>query len=229
MLSKVVPATLILAFALGPVQSVQSARQQPDAATIAAAIAELNNLHQELLRRQEMLRTGGKVEPDGERRFEDQVRLVQILVESSDPVVIRPLLLHMIGEPVTNAIAAFGELAVVDVIAAVSAPELGTRASALRTLQQMLERPVRYPLSFASKQSIIEVAQRELSGNPPMGIIWRAVELAVATREPDLLNRVRRIAASESEVRALKITGSKDIAWVRDKARAALAARGLEE
>jgi hypothetical protein len=207
----------------------QSAQQQPDSARLAAAIAGLNHLHKELVRRRQALEAGRPIEPDGEQHFEDQVALVRVLIRSYDPVVIRPLLSNMIGTAVTSAIAAFGELAVVDVIAAVSEPELGTRSEALRTLQLMLERPVRHPLSLASKQSIIEVAQGELSGNPPMAVIWRAVELAVATRDPSLLNKVRRLATNESEVRALNITGSKDIEWIRWKARAALAARGLGE
>ena len=230
---RISPCAMVLGLCLAstgsaaPRQSAQ--QQQPDSATIAAAIAELDRLHQELVRRRQALDAGQPVEPDGERMFEAQVRLVQVLIKSEDPIVIRPLVSTMIGTPVMNAVAAFGELGVADVIAAVSDPgPAADTSSLLRTLQQMLERPVRHPLSPASKQSIIEVAQQQLSGRQSMPGIWFAVELAVATRDPSLIDKVREIASSDAEVRALGITGPDDIEWIRGKARAALTARGLQ-
>ena len=211
--------------AAAPRQSAQ--QEQPDSATIGAAIAELDRLHQELVRRRQALEAGQPVEPDGERMFEAQVRLVQVLIKSEDPIVIRPLVSTMVGTPVMNAVAAFGELAVADVMAAAADPYADQRINALKTLQRMLEGQVRHPLSPASMQWIIVVAQQRLLQEQSPVVIWNAVDLAAATKDPVLIDMVRRIASNGAEVRALGIIGPRDIEQTQKRARAALTARGL--
>jgi hypothetical protein len=196
--------------------------------TIAAVIDEVNRLKEERLVRLRALRAGQRIEPQGEAGFEDLVRLVETLAQSEDPVVIRPLASTFISSRAMDALAAFGELAVADVMAAVSDPEPGSTTSALRVLQQMLERPVRHPLSLASIQSIIGVAQRRLSGRQSIDVVWSAVELAVATKDPSLVDRVRRMASNDSEVKAFGIRKPEDIYSIQRWAREALTVRGLQ-
>jgi hypothetical protein len=174
---RISPYTLVLALCLTSIGSVvaqgQSAeQQQPDSATIAAAIAELDNLHQELARRRQALEAGQQVEPDGERRFEDLVRLVQVLVRSEDPIVIRPLVSTMIGTPVIDAIAAFGELAVADVMAAAADP-YADQIMALKTeVSQVTAEPIEAPADQHVKASVPRVLDEFVQGRrslaPPL-------------------------------------------------------------
>jgi hypothetical protein len=73
------------------------------------------------------------------------------------------------------------------------------------TLQRMLERPVRNPLSPNSRQQIVDVAGRRLLGNQNDNVIFVALDLAVATGDPSLIRRVQDIGARASEVRSMGV------------------------
>ena len=142
-----------------------------------------------------------------------------------DPVVLRTLISWIGSGSPLNAIAAFGELAVPQILTLAS-DDSHVTGLALLTLQWMLERPVRHPLSANSRQQIVDLTARRLTGIQPELAILGALSLAAATRDPALIRRVQVIGASASEVQGMGVAET-GILRIQNWAKTVLSARGL--
>ncbi len=197
--------------------------QQRTQPLLDALLSEVARFAEESERRWQIIEAGGTVEPV---ENVDLATVMQALVGHEDPAVI-PALVSFIGtgNMVMNALTKFGELAVADVVRA-SNEGRGRASPALKTLTRMLTGPVRYPLSDSSRELLTRIARQRLTGTQSTVVVWSAVELAVATGEPDLITRVQAIAESDDVVRQFGIIEPIYIEATRRRAAAALAGSG---
>jgi hypothetical protein len=210
------------------VLSIPPTARQPS--ILLALTQELDRLKQELETRRLALPRGESLSPmggEGEYLF----ALCDAVSQHDDPVVLRPLMYFInTGNRVIDKIAAFGELALPEVLTLASSDSApgrrGDTAAAILTLQRMLERPVRNPLSAKSRQQILDLAAKRLSGKQKDYVITAALDLAVATGDPSLIRRVQVIAASASDVQRMGVAETR-ILDVQKWANRALAAHGI--
>jgi hypothetical protein len=135
------------------------------------------------------------VDFDGERLY----WVLDALAKYETPEVL-PALVAFIenGGPVPNALADFGEQAVPALLVIETGNDGLAAWSALSIFAKMFTRPsVRHPLSSDSRKKIIGIARARLRDQPKFAVGLPAVRLAVATREPDLIERVKLIATDE--------------------------------
>jgi hypothetical protein len=195
-----------------------------DPSILFALIQELDRLKQDIETRASILASGQSLIPRGESEY--LFTLLDALTQHDDPLVIHPLISFIAnGNRPIIAIAAFGELALPEVLTLAS-DDSGDTMPAVMTLQRMLERPVRNPLSASSRQQIVEMAARRLIGNQKESVILAALDLAVATGDPSLIRRVQDIGASASEVRSMGVAETGTVR-IQNRANAVLSARGL--
>jgi hypothetical protein len=173
--------------------------------------------------RKRALITGDPVDPpsdEGEPLFQ----LIDLLTESQDPIVL-PALVQCIGNGnrAMDAVAAFGEQAVANVIAMSS----DDPSAALRVLTKMLEKSTRHPLSTASRRQVIEIARQRLSDAREPAPFLTAIDLAVATGDISLIQRVQSFASNEATIRATGLSDSELVTFARKRAIAALASHGI--
>jgi hypothetical protein len=194
---------------------------QRSAPVLAALLQELERLRRQLEDRQFALLSGQPLAPSddhGEYLFS----VLEVVTEHrEDPLIIRPLLPFVAtGNRVVDTLAGFGEQAVSEVAAVARsglAPQTDVH-SALLVLRRMLERPGRYPISAASKALIAKIAQERLTGTQPATVVMNAIELAVATGDARLLQRVEQLATDPGAVRVLGISDPELVRAVQNKA-----------
>ena len=190
-----------------------------------ALTQELDRYRRDLEVRRLALVSGQPLPPardEGEYLFQ----LLSALSQDEDPIVLSSLIPFIgTGNRVINAVAAFGELAVQDVVA-IAATDTKDPGPALLTLQRMLEGPVRNPLSSDSRQRIVTAVAARLKGHQPGGAVMFAVDLAVATMDASLLLRVQELATSATELQSLGVPEDRT-AMMQNRAKAALEAKGL--
>jgi hypothetical protein len=148
-----------------------------------------------------------------------------VVAEYQDDERILPYALAFlsVGAPLRNIVARNGERTVDQVleIASSSSRPLEDVDAALLTLALMLRNEPRYPLSPASRARISAVAAARLSGTQAPTVIMQAVELAAATGDPALREKVRRLSVDPGAIRAMGVEESFS-ALVRSRAAAAL-------
>jgi hypothetical protein len=199
---------------------------QRSPSVLAALLQELERLRQQLEDRQFALLTGQPLAPSddhGEYLFS----VLEVVTEHrDDPLIIRPLLPFIAtGNRVVDTLAGFGELAVPDVAAIATwglAPQTDIH-SALLVLRRMLERPGQHPISAASRALIARIAQERLSGTQPVTVVMNAIDLAVATGEARLLQRVQELTTDPVAVQALGISDPELVRAIQKRANDALA------
>lgn len=176
---------------------------------LPALLEELNRQSARLEARAAALREGRTVEPsesDGELLLD----VLDLVTQHKEDPRIIPALLPFIstGNRVIDALAAFGEQSVsqvAEIAASNDRPDADVH-SALLTLQRMLQKPTRTPLSLASRQLIIKVAEMRLTGTQVPTVALAAVDLAAATSDPSLIHRLEVLSQDAGEVRALGLT-----------------------
>jgi hypothetical protein len=144
--------------------------------------------------------------------------LAQIVVDLRDPRAI-PALVEALGHDLSipRALASFGEQAATHVAAAVNSPESPDFLvdHGLIALRFMVERSGERPLPDSVLEGIRRVAEyrleepgRELESGVTLG---RAIDLAVALNDPDLINIVEALASNPAEVIARGVVDFEDI------------------
>ena len=193
----------------------------------SALMAELDRLAAELQARRLELRTGQPIRPWGSSDY--LFSLIDIVgEEASDPSVV-PALLPFVntGARASDAIAGFGEYAVGGVTAIAGGSSGATDSqvsSALFTLKRMLNRPLTYALSDGSRRLIVEVARQRLYGTQKPVVVGRAIELAVATGDSQLIARVRELAGDPEALEDMGIVDPSMLEYVQRRAVAELGA-----
>ncbi|MBX5461823.1 MAG: hypothetical protein IRZ28_12130 [Steroidobacteraceae bacterium] len=176
---------------------------------LPALLEELHRQSARLEARAAALREGRAVEPS-EGEGESLLDVLDLVTQHEQDPRIIPALLPFIatGNRVIDVLAAFGERSVSQVadIAASHTRSDADVHSALLTLQRMLQKPTRTPLSADSRQLIIKVAQMRLTGTQALSVALAAVDLAAATRDPALIHRLEIVSQDAGEVRALGLT-----------------------
>lgn len=190
---------------------------------LEALLDELDRQKSRLDYRGAMLARGTPL-PDDEGAGEFLLdELETVCQHDQDPRII-PHLVPFIGtgNRVIDALIHFGE-PVVPLIVEVAASNSGTgfdASSALYALRRLLETNAG-SLSQASRRRIIQVAASRLQGTQPVVVAWNAVDLAAATRDPDLLNTVRRAAKDTAFASSLGLSGEMALR-LQERATAAL-------
>jgi hypothetical protein len=198
--------------------------QRPSTMALALT-AEVDRLYQEGDELANARAAGSNPGPadHGQYLFE----VVKALSQMDTPLVV-PALVKAIGtgnRPM-NAIVDFGELAVARVVDVARADS--TDASpALLVLARMLERPLRYPLSAQSRQAILALAHERTSGRQSGVHLVSAIELAAATGDSELIQRVRSMSQSDAPITALGVADASLVKGARNRAAMALKQRGL--
>lgn len=141
-------------------------------------------------------------------------RLSAVVAELRDPAAI-PALVGVLGtgSTVTNALVAFGEEAIPAILAAVRSQETTHHVvdGALIALRFMVEGAGPHPLSAATLNEIRSAAKQRLTGKQVFTTVWRAIDLAVALKDPDLRRIVKSLATDRKEVIARGIEDSETI------------------
>jgi len=207
-----------------PITAIPAGAREPVLAN--ALIEEAIRLHDEMVQRREAIRGGERLAPvaeEGAYMFQVADALAQDKSFAALPAL---LLLISAGRPPVQAIADFGDPAVPYVLALAIGNEPEEESAALLTLECMLTRvTLRAPLSASSRSRIVDIARSKLYGVQDPGVGIPAVRLAVATRDPALVKRVRQLIA---DWRIANELGLSDKAYgLRFAARKALEDAGL--
>lgn len=214
----------------GALAAVGGIPQQEPQSDLVYALEAADGLRRDLEQRRLAILAGKPLAPSpdlGEYLF----AVVNRLAQFHDPAVLGPLMAFInTGTRAMDAIADFGEEAVAEVLIVASArSDVADAGSAMLTLKRMLERvSVRHPLSADSKRRITGVANDGLRGSQTFGILFPAIQLAVATGDPVLIQRVKRLASDERAATELGIVDQRQIQALRALASKALAARGID-
>jgi hypothetical protein len=170
--------------------------EERDAADLDALLSEVASVRAYYDCRGAII-NAGKVLPKSAIDGEDVFQLLDTIAQHHTPRVIGALVLFIgSGNRVTTAIAEFGEQAIAELLVVADGDDPLDVGGALFTFHKMLTvRSVRHPLSANSRAQIIERVRRRLSGPQGYAIAMPAIRLAVATRDPSLLQRVKALAA----------------------------------
>lgn len=106
------------------------------------------------------------------------------------------------GSTARNALSGFGHEALPAVLAVLSSSRSMHYAvgDALVTLRFMVEAPVGHPPGGSDLAAIRRAAADHLSGRPYFTTLWRAIDLAVVLRDPELLRVVKSLAGDWNAV-----------------------------
>jgi hypothetical protein len=210
-------AALLLLTILAPAASAQ-----PDQSSLLNELARLDALQ---LSRLAALSRGETVAPTDELG-EHLADVLDAVCGFDDPAIVKPLLPFLgTGNRVVESVARFGEYSVEQIAAFVDSPasEAIGASSALFTLR-VIQRS--QPLSTAGRATIIRIAGQRLEGQQAAAVIEQALELAIATGDTRLAERVKTLARDSSQMRALVTPGSSDgsiVDHLQRKARSLLA------
>lgn len=179
---------------------------QREVIVVSALIEEVARLKGESSQRLLALQEGKRVPPvadEGEYLFS----LMDTLAQHRDPIVLPSLLAFMVGKPVLNAIADFGEDAVDAVLVRAASNDVqDDPAMAMEVLSRMLERSgVRQPLSANSRRRLVDLAGARIAPGESVAIVSAAIRLAGATRHPALRSRLQELASSDQAVARLGV------------------------
>jgi hypothetical protein len=148
-------------------------------------------------------------------------RVSRVVADLRDPRAI-PALVGALGTgsvPVEGLLA-FGEGAVPALLDAVGSAETSHYVvdDALLALRFMVEAGTSRPRSPGTLERIGSATKRVLTGKPYFTTLWRAIDLAVALRDPALRSIVQSLARDRSEVVARGIDDSDTIERTRRRA-----------
>ncbi len=205
--------------AVGAIKKLPVAQRSES--VVGALLQELERLRQQLEERQLALLTGQPLAPSADHG-EYLFSVLDVVTQHKDDVsIIRPLLPFIgTGNRVVDTLAGFGELAVADVTA-VAESGLATQLdvhSALLVLRRMLERPGNHPVGASSKAQIAKVATERLSGAQKDTVVMMAIDLAVASGDPQLLQRVQQLARDPAAVQKFGIGDAASNAAIQKRA-----------
>jgi len=193
-----------------------------------ALIKELVRLNAERFARFTRLRAGQQVTPEdveGSERFSEyRAKVTQAVSQLSTPAAI-PALVGALGSGpmVSRALARFGAAAVDPLVNAARGnhPDRHATADALHALEGIASKPV--SLSRSDRDKVLTAAVERLSGSQHFVVVAAACDLAVATKDPALRNRVQQLANDSSQISRMGITEPGAAAFVRKAAADALA------
>jgi hypothetical protein len=148
--------------------------------------------------------------------------LTKVVANLRDSTVIGSLVVTvgMGGPGVVRALAEFGEPAVEPLVAEIhsSGEREADVIAGLLTLRAIVERRSERPLSERALTSIQGVAMACLTGVQEPGVLWRAIDLAVALDDPNLRTIVQSLASDSAAVVARGVTEPALIESVRRRA-----------
>ena len=188
-----------------------------------AVVNELGRLNAARVNRAELQKAGQPVEAElpGEANY--RLAVTKAVTESADPKVI-PALVGALGSSrdVIDALARFGEKAVVPVTAAAGAthPDFHVPSDAMRTLQLMFETGA--ALSKKSVDLIVALAAKRMAGPQHYTHVIAGIDLAIATNDMTLRQRVDQLSTDRGALRLMGISDARQEQYVRDAALAAL-------
>jgi hypothetical protein len=152
--------------------------------------------------------------------------LARLVAELKDPAAI-PALSEAVdgGLPVVRALAGFGELALPAVLKVATAAEghYTVVDHALLTLRFIVDAGRSRPLSARAREAIGRVARRHLTERSYFTTLWRAIDLAAALEDPELMAIVSTLAQEPKEVVARGVTDPDLVARTQQLARDRLA------
>ncbi len=134
--------------------------------------------------------------------------LAHLVAEFRDPKSI-PALAGALGTslPAIFALADFGESATQSVLDVVTSTDDGSVVmDALISLRLMAEGVGVRPLTTKTLNDIRRVAEQRLTGAQWVTTLWRAIDLSVVLKDPDLKRIVESLASDENAVAARGIT-----------------------
>jgi len=154
-------------------------------------------------------------------------QVAHVVSQLGDPMAI-PALAGALGTGSTlvqDALADFGERAAPDVLRVVTDPASLDEAvnDGLITLRFMVEGKETRPLSAATVNAIRRAAKQRLTGKQYFTTVWRAIDLAVVLKDPDLTPIVASLAASRDSVAARGIDDPEFIQLTQKRAAGRLA------
>jgi hypothetical protein len=161
---------------------------------------------------------------DLEAAWQYYADLVKIACGSTNPMVIEPLVKAVkMGNPVSDALARFGDAAAPQLLAAVKDrkedPDLALMS--LFTFRMMLERNP--TLAPESREGIAALARRHLTGRQISVVVGRALDVAGELKDPTFVPALTRIEQAHSaEEAGLVLLDGAAFEIVRARARAAL-------
>jgi len=162
--------------------------------------------------------------------FEDPefiAHVAHVVSQLEDPQAI-PALAGALGSGSTlvrDALADFGERAVPAILVVVNAPETHYSVvdEGLIALRFMVEGTGPRPLSAGALDQIRGAARQRLTGKQYFTTLWRAIDLAVALKDPSLRQIVQALASDATEVRARGVTNPDLVAKTQQRAQQRLA------
>jgi hypothetical protein len=191
---------------------------------LPALLRELDRESARLDARNAALRAGKPI-ATSEAEGGDLLDVLDLVTQHKNDPRIIPALLPFIatGNRVIDVLAGFGEPSVsaVAAIAASNTKPVADVFSALLALQRMLVKPTSAPLSEASRELIVSVADARLTGTQAPTVALAAVTLAAATGNPTLSQRVQMLSEDPAAVRALGLSAEM-VPTFQKKAKAAL-------
>jgi hypothetical protein len=143
--------------------------------------------------------------------------LAQLVAEFRDPRSI-PALAGAFGTspPAVYALADFGEPAAESVLGMImSTDDASVVMDALIGLRFMAEGVRERPLTAGTLRSMRRVAERRMTGTQSVTTLWRAIDLAVALNDPDLMRIVQSIASDRNAVISRGISDPELIAYTQ--------------
>lgn len=148
----------------------------------------------------------------GETGFIEEPELIaqvaEVVSNFRDPRSI-PALVSALGtsSPAMYALAEFGELAAAGVLEIADASRDGSvLMDALVVLRMMVEDAEARPLEPATRNRMRDVAEQRLRGGSHVITLLRAIDLAVALKDPLLIETVQAIASDSNAVVARRIS-----------------------
>jgi hypothetical protein len=200
-----------VAIFVGLLVVASSAGAQPDQAALPALLTELHRVE-----------TIAPTEEGSECLF----TLLDAICRYDDPRIVRPLLPFLgTGRRVIDTVAKFGAYSVQPIADFVDSGQSDATgvSSALFTLRVIQRETL---LDDAGRATVGRIAGQRLEGQQTAAVIEQALELAIATGDTPLAERVKALARDSSQMRALVMPGSSDgsiVDHLQRKARSLLA------
>jgi hypothetical protein len=193
-----------------------------------ALIKELARLNAARFDRLARASAGQEVEPEdqegSERYGEYRGQVTQAVAQLTNPAAI-PALIGALGSGplVSRALARFGAASVEPVAKAALAdhPDPSATADALRALEGVVSSSI--VLSSPDRDRVLLAALERLTGVQHFVVVAAACDLAVATGDGALRNRVQQLANDTAQVTGMGITRPSAVSFVRRVAAEALA------